>query len=117
MLTVNDIISTIALKTGLPVTRLLAATDISMALSTFALTQVVHAEEYKANKDATTHARTSLSLAKSIYIAVGGVAGGYGVIAPDPVQKAVALVVLTAANTSAAAITTGDKVIEKEQTK
>jgi hypothetical protein len=117
MLTVNQIIAAIAQKTGLPVTKLLAATDIFMALFTFALTQVVHAEEYKVNIDAAANAKTSLSLAKSIYSVVGDIAAGYGTIVPEPVEKAICLVIVTATNTSKAVIMTGDKVIAKAEKK
>lgn len=117
MLGVNEVIKAIALQTGAPVTKLIAAVDIFIALSAFVLTQVVHGHEYAVNKDATEHAKTSLSLAKSVYAVVGGVAGGYGIIAPDPVQKAGCLVIVAAANASVTAISTGNKLIKKSEEK
>ncbi|KIM41722.1 hypothetical protein M413DRAFT_444968 [Hebeloma cylindrosporum] len=113
MLGVNEIIKAIALQTGLPVSKLIAATDIFIALSTFTLTQVVHGAEYKVNKSASDHAKTSLSLAESVYTVVAGVAGGYGTIAADPDQKTICAVLVAGSNANSAVVKTSAKVLKK----
>ncbi|KAF5310920.1 hypothetical protein D9619_007751 [Psilocybe cf. subviscida] len=94
---------------------LAAATDVFIALSSFYMAQIVHGQEYETNKTAAANALTSISLTKSIFVVVAGVAGGYGTLVPDPVEKGVCLVAVAAGNIAAGTLTTADKVINKTQ--
>ncbi|KZS87301.1 hypothetical protein SISNIDRAFT_491158 [Sistotremastrum niveocremeum HHB9708] len=112
VLTANVVTRSAFLALGLPgVEKIIAVGDILVVLVTFGLTQAVHHaqlnEEWK-DKD---EAVTGLSITSSVFTLVSDLSTAYGIITPDPAEKAVAAVITAGGKACVAVIKTGKSAI------
>lgn len=81
--------------------------DILIAVVTFALTQVVHGLQFIEDYPEKDEAVTGLSIGSSIFTVIGGVAGGYGALVPEPLEKAVAAIIVAGGQACVSVVKTG----------
>ncbi|KAI0915914.1 hypothetical protein AcV5_010466 [Taiwanofungus camphoratus] len=107
ILTTNVVIRAVCLKAKVPSAKILAMADILIAVVTFALTQVVHGLQFIEDYPEKDEAVTGLSIGSSIFTVIGGVAGGYGALVPEPLEKAVAAIIVAGGQACVSVVKTG----------
>ena len=93
-MTANVLIQAVCLKAKVKSAKVIAGAEVVTGLVSFVLTQVVHGEEFNSNYKEKDDAVTGLSVGSSVFELLGGIAGAYGTIAPDPIEKGIAAVVV-----------------------
>ena len=114
-MTGNICIRAICEKTNLPVEKITAGADIVIALAAFSLAQVVHSKEFEESGQGDPS--TSLSVVVSIFELISGLGGAYGSLAPDPLEKAIAAIVVAGSDAYISLLKTGKSAIAIEKEK
>ncbi|KAG8924303.1 hypothetical protein FRC01_011679 [Tulasnella sp. 417] len=108
ILLTNTIVLSVCTKASTPYTlKIIAASDILVGLSAFALVQVVHHDELTEEWKGKDEEKTGLNITSSVFEVIEKLATAVGIVVPEPVTKLAAGAVMGTSAACKAVVKTG----------